>query len=336
MATRGCPLNRGPGRAVLVGDICADLIIRVPEETGNARQQPEPEVHGGGAVANTAVALARLGVDTQFIGTVGNELFGDQARREMEVEGIDISRLGVSRRWPTMLVIGLIDHTGQRTVLGWPNRNQAFSDLHADQLASLELSPRDWLHTSGGCLVQSPLRAAIHKALDLARGSGAQTSFDLNLRLGLEDGRMPSAYSDTVWKAIRKADFVLGSADEELFHLVPDEPDMKVATARLAARGECIAIMRENTVGAHVSEFGAPAVTIPPFRVPVLDTIGAGDAFDAGFVQAGLDGRSLHEQVRRGHAVAALQIGKPGARSAPVKSEVERFLAQDPPVLTVN
>ncbi len=311
-------MNRkaGQGRAVLVGDICADLIIRVPEETGNARQQPAPEVHGGGAVANTAVALARLGVDTQFIGTVGNELFGEQARREMEVEGIDISRLGISRRWP--------------------NRNQAFSDLHADQLTGLELSPRDWLHTSGGCLVQSPVRAAIHTALDLARGSGATSSFDLNLRLGLEDGRMPSAYSDTVWEAIRKADFVLGSADEELFHLVPDEPDMKTATARLAARGECVAIMRENTVGAHVSKFGSPAFTVPPFRVPVLDTIGAGDAFDAGFVQAGLDGCNLQERIRRGHAVAALQIGKPGARSAPVKSEVERFLAQDPPVLTTH
>ncbi len=324
-------MNRktGPGRAILVGDICADLIIRVPEETGNARQQPEPEVHGGGAVANTAVALARLGVDTQFIGTVGNELFGEQARRELEMEGIDISRLGVSRRWPTMLVIGLIDSTGQRTVLGWPNRNQAFSDLHADQLADLELSPRDWLHTSGGCLVQSPLRAAIHKTLDLARGSGAKSSFDLNLRLGLEGGRMPSDYRDTVWEAIRKADFVLGSVDEELFHLVPDESDMRVATARLALQGKCVAIMREGAVGAHVSEFGAPAVTIPSFRVPVLDTIGAGDAFDAGFVQAGLDGRSLREQVRRGHAVAALQIGKPGARSSPVESEVERFLAQD-------
>lgn len=328
--------ENSPGRAILVGDVCIDLIIRVPEETGNARQQPEPEVHGGGAVANTAVALARLGVDTQFIGAVGNELFGDQARRELEVEGIDISCLVVSRRWPTMLVIGLIDRTGQRTVLGWPNRNQAFSDLQADQLAGLDPSPRDWLHMSGSCLVQEPSRAAMHKALDLARDNGAKSSFDLNLRLGLEGGRMPPAYSDTVWKAIHKADVVLGSADEELFHLIPDEPDMKAATTRLAAQANCIAIMRENTAGAHVSEFGAPAVTIPPFRVPVLDTIGAGDAFDAGFIQAGLEGCSLSEQVRRGHAVAALQIGKPGARSAPTRSEVDRFLAQDPPVLTTS
>ena len=326
--------HRDPGRAVLVGDICTDLIIRVPEETGNARQQPEPEVHGGGTVANTAVALARLGVDTEFIGTVGNEQFGDQARRELEVEGIDIARLGVSRRWPTMLVIGLIDRTGQRTVLGWPNRNQAFSDLHEDQLAGLALSPRDWLHTSGSCLVQEPGRAAIHRALELARRHGARSSFDLNLRIGLEGGRLSAAYIDTLWEAIRKADFVLGSADEELFHLVPDEPDMRVATARLATRGKCVAIMREGTVGAHVSEYGSPVVTIPPFQVPVLDTIGAGDAFDAGFVQAGLDGRSLQEQIRRGHAVAALQIGGTGARSAPFRADVDRFLAQDPPVMS--
>ena len=315
--------ENSPGRAILIGDVCVDLIIRVPEETGNARQQPEPEVHGGGAVANTAVALARLGVDTQFIGAVGNELFGDQARRELEMEGIDISRLVVSRRWPTMLVIGLIDRTGQRTVLGWPNRNQAFSDLHADRLAGLDPSPRDWLHTSGGCLVQEPSRAAMHKALDLARDNGAKSSFDLNLRLGLEGG--PDA-------ARLQRHGVEGRPQGRCRARVRRRGAVPPDTRRTGHEGGhgtpgLTNQLHRDHAGEHrgapmFRNSGRPRSPFRPSRVPVLDTIGAGDAFDAGFIQAGLEGCSLSEQVRRGHAVAALQIGKPGGaqRTDPIRS----------------
>lgn len=315
------------GRGILFGDVCVDLVLSVPEETGRARRQASPEVHGGGTVANTAVALARLGVETHFVGVVGDDLFGREALAELVAEGIDISCVERSGRRPTMIVIALIDGTGQRTVLGWPRRDQAFAELHERQLAGLELTARDWLHTSGVCMVQEQGRRATLRALDQARARQVRSSFDLNLRLGLEGDSLPAGYVEALWAAIGRADFVLGSADEELFHLVPDALDPQTATARLAREGQCVAIMREGSVGAHVSEFGSPAATIPPFRVPVVDTLGAGDSFDAGFMEAGLSGCSLAEQVTRGHAVAALQIGRVGARSAPRRQELDRFLA---------
>lgn len=315
------------GRGILFGDVCVDLVLSVPEETGKAPRQASPEVHGGGTAANTAVALARLGVKTHFVGVVGDDLFGREALEELVAERIDVSRVELSGRWPTMIVIALIDGTGQRTVLGWPRRDQAFAELHERQLDGLELTARDWLHTSGVCMVQEHGRRATLRALDLARARRVRSSFDLNLRLGLEGDSLPGSYVEALWAAIRRADFVLGSADEELFHLVPDEPDCRAATVRLAREGQCVAIMREGPVGAHVSECGSPAVTIPPFQVPVVDTLGAGDSFDAGFMEAGLSGCSLAEQVMRGHAVAALQIGRVGARSSPQRKEVEHFLA---------
>lgn len=314
------------GRGFMVGDICVDLILRIPEEMGNARQQPEPEVHGGGTVANAAVALARLGVATHFIGVAGDDLYGRRTVEELDQEGIDTSAMEFSSRWPTMMVLALIHRNGQRTVFGWPRRNQAFAELHAGQLRQMQLTARDWVHTTGVCMVQESGSHATLQALDLARRHGARSSFDLNLRLGLEGDRLPPAYVDLIWRAIRRADYVLGSVDEELIHLIPDEPNAKIATAQLAARGRCISIMRDGAAGAYVSEYGARAITIPAFSVPAIDTIGAGDAFDAGFIQAGLSGCSLPDQVRRGHAVAGLQIGKPGARSAPTRSEVETFL----------
>lgn len=321
------------GRAFMVGDICADLVLHVPGETGNAYQQPEPEVYGGGTVANTAAALARLDMETHFVGVAGDDVFGRRVAGELERDGIDISHLAYSDRWPTMLVIALIDSTGQRTVFGWPRRNQAFADLHEAQVAGIGVQADDWVHTSGVCLVQEQGRAATYAALDLAARQAARSSFDLNLRLGLEGRYLPAAYIDAVWHAIQRADFVLGSVDEELFHLIPDEPDPGRATAQLADRGQCVAVMREGRRGAHISEYGAHSFTIPPFDVPVLDTLGAGDAFNAGFIHAGLSGRALSEQARWGHAVAGLQIGGAGARSAPTRQAVMRFLAAKAPDL---
>ncbi len=317
-----------PGRGFLVGDLCIDLVLQIPEERGNARQQPEPEVHGGGTIANAAVALARLGIDTHFVGVAGDDLYGREAVAELVREGINVSRVEYSARRPTMMVIALIDRTGQRTVFGWPRRDQAFADLHEDQVGTLDLRPGDWLHTSGVCMVQATGCRATLAVLDLARARGARSSFDLNLRLGLEGSHMPRAYLDVIWQAVQRTDYVLGSADEELFHLIPDAPDVKTATAQLAQRGQCVAIMREGTAGAHVSCQGQPPFTIPPFDVEVVDTLGAGDAFNAGFIQAGMCGDPLPRQVLWGHAVAGLQIGGRGARSAPTLAAVERFLAR--------
>lgn len=314
------------GRGFLVGDLCIDLILHMPEEPGNARQVPAPEVHGGGTVANTAVALARLSVETRFAGVAGDDLFGRQAVQELADEGIDVSCVEFSAVNPTMVVIAMIDGSGERTVTGWPRRNQAFTDLHKDQVLRLDLRPADWMHVSGVCLVQESARQATLAALELARTRRARSSLDLNLRLGLEGDRLPSDYADTVWEAIRRAEYVLGSADEELPHLIPDPPDVRAATALLAERGQCTAIMHEGPAGAHVSVRGAPAFTIPACDVPVVDTLGAGDAFAAGFMFAGLEGMPLGRQVELAHAVAGLQIGGTGARSSPTLSELKVFM----------
>ena len=79
----------------MVGDLCVDLVLSIPEERGNARQQPVPEVCGGGTVGNAAVALARLGIETHFVGVIGDDLFGRWAVQELTEEGIDPDLLGI-------------------------------------------------------------------------------------------------------------------------------------------------------------------------------------------------------------------------------------------------
>lgn len=318
-------------RAYLVGDVCIDLLLPFPEERGNAYEQREPLMFGGGTVANTAVALARLERETHFVGVVGDDGFGRIATRQLAAEGIDVARVAVSRAKPTMLVIGLIDAAGQRTVYAWPLRDSAFSDLHPDQVADLPLRRGDWLHVSGTCMAQATGRQATLAALERARAVGVPSSFDLSLRLGLENRSLAPEFLEVVWRAMRLATFVLGSVEEELIHLIPDETDPRQAARALAAQGGCTAVMRQGASGVHVSRQGEQVLTVPAFAVPVVDTIGAGDAFNAGFIHAGLAGMPLERQVRWGHAVAGLQIGASGARSAPSLAQARRFLSRQRP-----
>ncbi len=315
------------GRAYLLGDICIDLSLQIPEVMGNAAGQQEPISNGGGTVANTACALAKLGLETHFLGTVGDDFAGRRVRAELERQGIDTAGMLVSRDRPTLQVISLTDGTGQRTAFVWPLKEPAYAALHRSQLRYLTSGPADWLHTSGICITEHQGAEVTLAALQIARQKGSRASFDLSLRFGLRDGRLPAQFRQSLWQAIGLSTHVLGSVEEELFHLVPEERDARQATARLADAGQCIAVMRESGIGAaHVSAHGAPCFTVPQLQVPVVDTLGAGDAFAAGFIFSGLQGDALPEQIRWAHAVAGYKVGGRGARHLPDRKTLQRFL----------
>ena len=305
------------GRAFLVGDICIDLSLEIPEAMGNAKGQEEPACNGGGTVANTAFALAKLGLETHFIGTVGDDFGGRLVKSELESQGINTKGMSVSFDRPTLQVISLTDRTGERTAFVWPKEGPAYSDLNESQLRHLDVGPTDWVHTSGICITEEKGTAVTLAALQIAKQRGSKSSFDLSLRFGLRDGKLPKQFRQNLWKAISFSSHVLGTVDEELVHLVPDESDARRATEKFAVKGDCIAVMRESGVGAHVSIHGKPCYTVPHFKVPVVDTLGAGDAFAAGLIFGGQSGKHLPEQVRWGHAVAGYKVGGLGSRYLP-------------------
>ena len=314
------------GRAFLLGDICIDLSLEIPEVMGNATGQREPVGNGGGTIANSAYALAKLGLETHFLGTVGDDFAGRWVKAELDQQGIHTEGVSVSRDRPTPQVIALTDGTGQRTTFLWPLTRPAYAALDRSQLQFLTLGPTDWLHTSGICLTECQGAEVTLAALQIAQQRGSRSSFDLSLRFGLCNGVLPEPFRQSVWQAIGLSTCVLGSVDEELVHLVPDESDACRATETLALAGDCIAVMRESGLGAHVSVQGDPCFMVPHFQVPVVDTLGAGDAFAAGFIFGGLQGESLPEQVRWGHAVAGYKVGGRGARHLPDLAELHRFL----------
>lgn len=312
-------------QVLILGDACVDLLVRVPEKSGNPRELVQPELLGGGTGANTAVGLARLGVATALLGTVGEDGYGRFTRNTLAAEGIDTTHLFDASDAFTTITLALIDQHGERTLFGWPRRGAAHTRLAVEQVDATIVQQAAWVHTTGICLVESPSQDAVLHGLALAHAAGIPVSLDLNLRLGFENGRLPSAFLAVLRKAIALSTYVLGSATDELVYLGAPDATYQEAAQELANAGQTV-IARLGAQGALVVAPGRAAQLVSAFPITVVDTLGAGDAFNAGFITASLEGRPLGEAVRWGHAVAALKLGKPGARSTPRRVEVEQLL----------
>lgn len=308
---------------LVLGDANVDLEIRLPPDPAPPTYaNPDPQMSGGGSAANTAAGLAGLGVPCRFVGTVGDDAPGRFAVESLEGAGVDTSLIGIAEDEPTVMVIVVIGEDGDRLIYVWPPRGGAHRALDVEA-ATGAVAASSWLHVSGIALRVSPAREAILAAMQLARSGGVPVSLDLNLRLenwGWEDG-----FRDVIDEAVERSNVVLGAASDEICALAGvDDPveacerladDSRIVVARLGADGS-------------LAYGDGQLVMMPGFEVDVVDTVGAGDAFDSGFIAARLRGGDLAESLRWGNAVAALTITHPGARSTPTPQMVEGLLTR--------
>jgi sugar/nucleoside kinase (ribokinase family) len=306
---------------IVVGDANVDLVIRLPDPKTDL-MQPVPQLFGGGSAANTAVALARLGVPTAFSGAVGDDGYGRYVHDDLKNEGIDSSRLITIADAFTPMVIAMIEPGGERHIVVWPPERGADNLLKPDDIDHRQIAGAAWLHTSGMCLRASPVREAVLHAMRIASDACVPVSLDLNLRLELWGWR--DNIRETIERAIALADVVFGSAEEEIV------PVARVAAVEAAAHiisgGARIVVARRGQEGALAASPGGTQHA-PAFAVTPVDMLGAGDAFNGGFIAARLVGHTIAESLRWGNAVAALKITQSGARGLPFRAEVEALLA---------
>lgn len=306
---------------LVIGDANVDIEIRLPSrDRPETHANPDPRLFGGGSAANTAAALARLGVATGFAGSVGDDSFGRFAVSDLEAAGVDTTNVTVVTDAPTVAVIAVVPPDGDRVIYVWPPIGGAHSALAPTDAVSA-VSGVEWLHVSGICLRVSPAREAVLAAMEAARSAGIPVSFDLNLRLenwGWDDG-----FRGIVEAAVERSDVVLGAASDEVGALARiDDP---VAAAVEIAGADRVVVARLGSEGA-VAAIADEVFIAPGFEVSMVDSVGAGDAFDAGFIAARLRGSPIGESLRWGNAAAALTITKPGARSTPSLADVKALL----------
>lgn len=305
---------------VVIGDVNVDLEIQLPIEARSTHANPDPTMSGGGSAANTAAALGRLGVATRFVGAVGDDAPGRHAIESLAGSGVDVHRVQTVASEPTVMVIVIVPPSGERLIYVWPPRGGAHSLLGVD-VATHAVEDADWLHVSGICLRVTPARDALFAAMERAQELGIPVSLDLNLRL--ENWGWEAGFREVALEAVQLADVVLGSAHDEIAPL-GDADDPMTAARALGAR-ERLIVARLGADGA-MAMTDREATSAPGFDVPVVDTVGAGDAFNAGFIAARLEQRSLEEALVWGNAVAASTIGHHGARSGPTRAELASLL----------
>lgn len=309
--------------ALVMGDVNVDLVIPLSDLDGGP-PQPRPEtlkLHGGGTGGNTAAALARLGIPTRFIGTVGDDGYGRWSAEDLQKEGIDTRFLHIVDGFFTSIVLAVIHPDGERELFVWPDSGGAHTRLSPEMITPDVLESAGWLHTTGLCLREEPVREAQLKAMRLAKEAGLSVSLDLNLRM--ETWGLDNTIRKAFDQAVSLADVVFGSGMDEILPYTGLDSIRKGAEDLSA--GERIVIARLGSEGALAVGPGV-FFTSPAFKVDLVDTLGAGDAFNGGFICAQMENQSLEECVRWGNAAAGLKIGQTGARGLPDRNELIKFL----------
>lgn len=299
---------------------------------------PSFTAHAGGAPANVAVAIARLGGRSAFVGMFGRDMFGDLLLRELAQAGVDTSHARRTDNANTALAFVSHAANGERDFSFWrpPAADLLFREADFDPV----IFSRGHAFHAGSCSMTEPAVADTTLAgMRQARAAGAMVSFDVNLRPPLwPRGTDPAP---TVWRALELADFVKLSA-EELALLAASAGSESAALDRLWSNHGKLAIV---TDGARPVRWftphaqGARAV----FAVTAIDATGAGDAFTAGCLQqvaeADVDAGTLAPFIADhgrfdamlgfASACGALAVTRAGSFAAmPKRGEVEAFLEQ--------
>jgi 2-dehydro-3-deoxygluconokinase len=312
---------------VTLGECLASLVAATP---GPLAEATAFERHIAGAEANVAVGLARLGHSVAYIGRVGADGFGTAIVRRLRGEGVDVGYVAVDPDAGTGIMIRERRALGAAEVL-YHRARSAASRLTPDDIDravddGLFQSAR-WLHITGITpALSETARAATIRARDVAREAGLMVSLDINLRRRL--------WSDAVaGPALRDlatgVDVVLGSADELAVTADADPAaDPAELAAVVASLGPSTVVVKLGSDGALGLEAGATPVLVPALPVPiVVDPVGAGDGFCAGFIAGRLDGVDLETALRMGNACGALAVAAVGDQAGlPDRDELGRLL----------
>jgi fructokinase len=309
------------------------LIDMFPAEVGRGMTEvssfrPKP----GGAPANAAVAAARLGAQSGFIGKVGEDIFGRYLEGVLKQEGVDTRGMRFDTQARTTLVFIAMPDVNTAEFIFYRNPG-ADMLLSPEELDTALLQETQCLHFGSLSLIDEPIRSATLRAIEIARAAGAMISFDVNYRPALWQSQ--EAARLRMLETIPQVDLVKVN-DTELA-LLTGSDDLDPASRSLLRKGPKLCVV---TLGAKGSFFqtGQDSEFIPGYEVETVDATGCGDAFIASLLfQLVKDGKMLADlsparlsgALNYANAVGALTSLTQGVIPAlPYAHQVEEFLGQ--------
>ncbi len=303
-------------RILVVGSVNMDLVVRTTHmpQPGETVLGDKCVMSPGGKGANQAVAAARLGADVTFLGRVGDDPFAQALLESLQAEDIHCEHVLSTPRTSSGVAMIVVDAHGENSIVVAQGANAMVcpDDLYARS---------ELFEQADMILLQLELPLpTVRAAIDLARRNHARVIFDpAPARRDLPDA---VCTVDVISPNITEAEILTNrKASEERIE--------KMAAMDLIARGAKAAVLKLGARGALVVDAEGHFARVQPFKVEVVDTTAAGDAFTAALAIGLAQGRKLRHAARLANAAGALACTKLGAQSAmPTESEV-RFLMAD-------
>jgi len=296
---------------------CGESLIDLTRQPGGDAAATPWLARSAGSPANTAVGLARLGRPTRLLTRLGSDGFADQLADYLASRGVDLS-LAARGREPTALAIVSIDTDGQ-PAYAFHFAGTASFGWRAEELPAPEADT--WLHLASIGWVLEPGAGVLRQWLAATATGWAGLSFDVNVRPAVID--RPDRYRAAVEPVLRivgAAGGILKASAEDLAFLAPQGRSGDLSAAVRAGRAwhsafELAAVVvTAGRDGAFAVDRSGALHRAHGIPVAVVDTIGAGDAFMAGFLDAWADAPGdWSTALRRGVAAGSVACQRPGA-----------------------
>lgn len=304
---------------VSVGDLVLDITMTatLPVEPDKPQDVPTRRIDPGGA-GNFMIAARRMALDVSAAGVTGADLFGEHLTAMLREEGIDVEHIiAVPGSTSTLVIVLTAPESGQHTFLGNYGTGPAapYPDGLDDRIAGA-----DALFMQGYTLAEARVVPVATRAVEHAAAAGVPIYLDVG-------PFMAHVTPDRIAWAIKHAAVILTTEDE--IPLICAGSSGNAAYKCLLDQGIEMLVIKQGPAGCTVIT-AEEQVHVPGFPVQVVDTVGAGDCFNAAFIAGRLNGLSSRQCGRLANAMGALVAGRMGAgRSAPTCAEVLALLEQN-------
>lgn len=282
------------------------------------------DAYVGGCPTNVSVGTRRLGLRTALLTAVGEDQVGDFVLHFLETEGVEtrfIPRKAGRRTSAVVLTIQPPD----RFPLTFYRDNCADIALTAADVEAAPIASSRFVFLSGTGLSLEPSRGATFHAAARAKAAGARLVVDLDYRAD----QWPSVqeYARHVQRLLGGAAVAVGT-EEEAIAAAGGAP-LDAAIEAVMKTGVPAFVLKRGARGSTIIREDGSRSDVPPFRVEVLNVLGAGDAFASGLIYGLREGWPLEEAARFGNAVGAIVVTRHGcANFMPTLAEVREFIAR--------
>ncbi|MCS6834392.1 MAG: ribokinase [Anaerolineae bacterium] len=301
-------------KIVVVGSFNADLVTdleRIPRPGETVFGQRFVTVAGGKG-SNQAVACARLGAQVTFVGCVGQDNLAELGLALWQHEGIRTHLVARSATQATGVAVIFVETGGQNVIVVTPGANNEVTAQQVEQ-ARQAIAEADFVLAP----LETPLEGIQH-AFAIAQAHNVRTILN------------PAPARPLPAELLALCDYL--TPNEHELALIAPQQSAEQAASSLLSRPQQALIVTLGEQGAHAYGADGRREAVPAFAVDVLDTVGAGDAFNGGLAVALAEGAPMPQALRFANAVAALSVTRRGAAdSMPIRSEVEAFLAARTP-----